>query len=85
MVYVDVDSRDGRGDGSEPSGWCVQADTRAAGETRGFAPKCSVSPQLRSGTGLAIGTAMLLIALLPSLVAGWLFVGTLRLRGAKTR
>jgi hypothetical protein len=28
---------------------------------------------------------MLLIALLPSLVAGWLFVGTLNLRGAKAR
>lgn len=28
---------------------------------------------------------LLLIALLPSLVAGWLFVGTLKLRGAKAR
>jgi len=28
---------------------------------------------------------MILIALLPSLIAGWLFVGTLRLRGAKAR
>jgi hypothetical protein len=28
---------------------------------------------------------MMLIALLPSLVAGWLFIGTLRLRGAKAR
>lgn len=28
---------------------------------------------------------MLVVALLPSLVAGWLFVGTLKLRGAKAR
>jgi len=28
---------------------------------------------------------MIWIALLPSLVAAWLFVGTLRLRGAKAR
>jgi hypothetical protein len=35
---------------------------------------------------LALAVAMMIwIALLPSLVAGWLFVGTLRLRGAKAR
>jgi hypothetical protein len=28
---------------------------------------------------------MIWVALLPSLVAGWLFVGTLKLRGAKAR
>jgi len=26
-----------------------------------------------------------LVALVPSLIAGWLFVGTLKLRGAKAR
>jgi hypothetical protein len=41
---------------------------------------------LRAGTRLAIALdIMILIALLPSLVAGWLFVGTLKLRGAKAR
>jgi len=28
---------------------------------------------------------MILMALLPSLIAGWLFIETLRLRGAKAR
>jgi len=37
---------------------------------------------MRLATALGI---MIWIALLPSLIAGWLFVGTLRLRGAKAR
>ena len=65
---------------------CVQADTGAVRETRGFTPNSSVSAQLRSGPRLAIRPfIMIWIALLPSLVATWLFVGTLKLRGAKAR
>jgi hypothetical protein len=65
---------------------CVQADTGAVRETRGFIPNSSVSAQLRSGPRLAIRPfIMIWIALLPSLVATWLFVGTLKLRGAKAR
>jgi len=41
---------------------------------------------LRVGTRLATGTRMMIwIALLPSLLAGWMFVGALRLRRAEAR
>jgi len=65
----------------------VSAGTRLALRwTRLHDRNQSNTRKLSHGTRLAIALGIMIwIALLPSLIAGWLFVGTLRLRGAKAR